>query len=250
VKLKELVTESRSSFSSAAEFVERVLAERPRTAIFDCDGTLWAGDAGSEFLTWSLEHGMVSRETADWILGRYSQYRQGLVTQAGICGEMTQMYAGLSETEIRAAAEKFFREVVAPHIFVELEELSGKLRASGAELWAVSSTNVWVIEAAVARFGIPAERVLGARVAVRDGVATSTLLAVPSGPAKVEALRAAGVDAPDVVFGNSVHDAAMLAVAKRAYAVNPTPALAVLAESEEWPVYWPEAILRRPNIAV
>jgi phosphoserine phosphatase len=243
VILKDLRTEARSNFSSAAEFVERMLEQRPRTAIFDCDGTLWAGDAGSEFLTWSLEHGMVSRETADWILGRYSQYRQGLVTQAGICGEMTQMYAGLREDEIRAAAEKFFRDVVAPHIFVELEELTGKLRQSGAELWAVSSTNVWVIEPAVARFGIPAGRVLGARVAVRDGVATSTLLAVPTGPDKVAALQAAGVDAPDAVFGNSVHDAAMLAAAKRACAVNPTPALAVLAESEGWPIYWPESVV-------
>ena len=32
-----------------------------------------------------------------------------------------------------------------------------------------------------------------------------------------------GVTAPDAVFGNSVHDAAMLAIARRAFPVNPTP---------------------------
>ena len=245
--MEQQTEQSRIESRSAAEFVNHVLASEPRIAVFDCDGTLWAADTGSEFLTWSLEQGLVSRETADWILGRYSQYRQGLVTQTEICGEMTQMYAGLREEELRSAVEKFCHGFVHPHIFEEMERVVKQLQIAGTKVWAVSSTNAWVVQAGAERFGIPPERVLGTRVLIRDGVATSTLLAVPTGAAKVEALHEAGIDKPDAVFGNSIHDAAMLAIAGRRYAVNPTPALLELAHAEGWPVYWPEAV--RPQSA-
>jgi phosphoserine phosphatase len=97
-----------------------------------------------------------------------------------------------------------------------------------------------VIEAGLADFGIAADHVLASRVAVRDGLLTSELIDVPSGPAKRDALIKAGVGMPDAVFGNSVHDAAMLAMAAAPYAVNPTPQLLELAGTERWPVYWPE----------
>ena len=34
---------------SARKFVDNVLALKPRHAVFDCDGTLWSGDAGADF---------------------------------------------------------------------------------------------------------------------------------------------------------------------------------------------------------
>jgi phosphoserine phosphatase len=224
------------------EFFSAALQARPKVAVFDCDGTLWRGDAGLHFMTWSLEHGLVSRDTADWILGRYSSYRRGDVSELTICGEMTQIYAGLGEAEIRTAAARFFKDHIASQIFEEMLELTQKLAVQGAELWAVSSTNVWVIEEGVRRFGIPQERVLGARVCLRDGRATDQLLAVPTGEGKREALHTVGFPQPDAVFGNSIHDAAMLAVAAHPFAVNPTPALQELATAEGWPVYFPIAV--------
>ncbi len=55
----------------AEQFREAVLGTEPRVAVFDCDGTLWSGDAGSAFMRWSIETGLPSREMADWIGGRY-----------------------------------------------------------------------------------------------------------------------------------------------------------------------------------
>jgi phosphoserine phosphatase len=92
------------------------------------------------------------------------------------------------------------------------------------------------------RFGIPAERVLAACVAVKDGVVTDTLLDVPTDEGKVAALRRAGVAAPDAVFGNSVHDAAMLGIARRAFPVNPTPGLVERSAREGWAVYYPGSV--------
>ena len=225
---------------SAAEWIERVLAKKPRVAVFDCDGTLWAKDAGFAFMEWSLEQGLVSRQGSDWLLARYREYRLGAVDEATICGEMVQVYAGLREAELRQAAQRFFAEMIAPTIFEQVETLVHTLRDAGTALWAVSSTADWVVEAGVVeRFGIPAERVLAAKVRVVDGVATDQLLAVPTDEAKAEALRTVGVPRPDAVFGNSIHDLAMLEVARQAYPVNPSEALLEKAEGAGWPVFWP-----------
>jgi phosphoserine phosphatase len=123
-----------------------------------------------------------------------------------------------------------------------MRKLAGELSGRGVQIWAVSSTCDWVIEEGVQRFGIGPERVLAARVRVVDGVATDEILDVPTDEGKVAALRRAGVTAPDAVFGNSVHDAAMLGIARRAFPVNPTAALVERSGQEGWAVYWPEAV--------
>ncbi len=227
-----------------AGWVERVRAERPAVAVFDCDGTLWRGDAGSGFMEWSLEpaRGLVRSDAREWLQKRYRGYQAGTVDEATICGEMVQVYAGVRESDLRGAAGVFFREAVATSIFAEMERLVGELREAGTVIWAVSSTSQWVIEAAVVeRFGIPAERVLAARVRVVNGVATDELLAVPTDEAKAEALRREGVGCPEAVFGNSIHDLAMLEMARKPYAVNPSTELQREAESRGWEVYWPGA---------
>jgi HAD superfamily phosphoserine phosphatase-like hydrolase len=226
------------------EFEKSVLSLSPSIAVFDCDGTLWSGDAGYGFMIWSIETGLVSRNASDWIDSRYRQYLANEISEAEMCGEMVQIYAGLQEAEIRHAASEYFRLHIEAHIFPELRALVARLHEDGVELWAVSSTNNWVIEEGVRRFNIPASRVLSARVRVDDdGHITSDLVAVPTGEAKATALQQAGVPHPDAVFGNSVHDAAMLAIARRAFPVNPTPALAEIAAERNWTVFYPESVL-------
>ena len=39
--------------------IESVLKLSPRLAVFDCDGTLWSGDAGEGFFDWELRRGVV-----------------------------------------------------------------------------------------------------------------------------------------------------------------------------------------------
>ena len=64
---------------STSEFREAVRGLSPGVAVFDCDGTLWSGDAGSGFMNWTIETGLVSREATDWIDGRYRGYLKGEV---------------------------------------------------------------------------------------------------------------------------------------------------------------------------
>ncbi|MGF7180302.1 phosphoserine phosphatase [Tunturiibacter psychrotolerans] len=193
-------------------------------------------------MKWTIEIGLVSREATDWIDSRYRGYMKGEVSEVAICGEMVQMYQRLREDELRRAAKNFFASQIEPNIFAEMKELVDELRGKGVDIWAVSSTNNWVIEEGMKRFGIQADRVLAARVQVKDGVVTDTILDVPTDEGKVASLKRAGVTAPDAVFGNSVHDAAMLAIARRAFPVNPTPALAERSAQEGWPVYYPATV--------
>jgi phosphoserine phosphatase len=230
------------------EFHAAVHALDPKVAVFDCDGTLWSGDAGSGFMHWSVETGLLSREAADWLDARYRGYRRGEVSEAAICGEMVQVYQGLRESEVRQAAGVYFASHVERSIFPEMRDLVGQLQARGTDIWAVSSTNDWVIEEGMRRFNIPANRVLAARVRSVDGFVTDQLLDVPTDEGKVRALAAAGVysgeKTPDAVFGNSVHDAAMLAIARRAFPVNPSPELAERSAAEGWPRYFPASVRR------
>jgi phosphoserine phosphatase len=227
---------------STADFESAIQTLAPRIAVFDCDGTLWSGDAGSGFMHFSVETKLLSPEKISWLAARYEGYQRGEVSELAICGEMVQVYAGLGESTVRAAAAEFFRTRIEAHLFPELRGVVAALQAAGCEIWAVSSTNDWVIEEGVQRFNIPPERVLSARVAVENGVVTERLIDVPTDQGKVAALYRAGVTAPDAVFGNSVHDAAMLAIARRAFPVNPTPALVTRSAAEGWPIYYPGSV--------
>ena len=143
---------------------------------------------------------------------------------------------------MRRAAKVFFENRIERNIFPEMLALVNDLRGKGVDIWAVSSTNDWVIEEGVQRFGIPANRVLSARVQVKDGIITDVIQDVPTDEGKVAALARVGVVAPDAVFGNSVHDAAMLAIARKAFPVNPTAALVERSLQEGWPIYYPASV--------
>jgi phosphoserine phosphatase len=230
------------------EFLQAVLDTNPETAVFDCDGTLWSGDAGYGFMVWSIESGLLSRNAADWLDSQYRAYRAGKVSEVEMCGEMVQVYAGLHEDEMRKSAATYFRNHVEANIFPEIRELITALRKAGTQLWAVSSTNNWVVEEGVQLFGIPAERVLAATVQMKDGIVTSELVDVPTDETKAAALIRAGVPNPDCVFGNSIHDEAMLKIAKHAFPVNPTPALLQSAAEHGWAVFYPESVLKDSKV--
>ncbi len=226
---------------TAPELERLVLENKPRVAVFDCDGTIWSGDSGYGFMVWSLEQGLVSRPISDGIDTRYRAYLAGKVSELDICGEMVQIYAGLREKELRSAAALYFEEFVRPRIFPEIAALLETLRKAEVELWAVSSTNKWVVTEGVRSFGIPEERVLAAEVRVTAGLISSEILDVPTDEGKAIALKRAGLERPDAVFGNSIHDLAMLQIARNAYPVNPSPALLAAAAKNGWGYFRPQA---------
>ncbi len=228
------------------EFLESVLRLKPRVAGFDCDGTLWSGDAGERFFDWELREGeLIPRELDRPLRERYAAYKRGEVDETTMCGEMVTMHRGIPELRMMDAATRFFDQFFVVQIFPEMRELVRRLQESGCEVWAVSSSNEWVIRAGMKHFGIPESRILAANVEVDDGIVTDRLIRVPSGVGKPEALREVVKKEIDGAFGNSRWDRDMLAMAKHAFAVNPNPDLEVMAREQGWRIYFPEGTRSR-----
>jgi HAD superfamily phosphoserine phosphatase-like hydrolase len=228
-----------TSPTKTTEFIDTVLRLQPKLAAFDCDGTLWSGDSGEGFFDWELKRGLLSDEISKWARPRYAEYRDGKVSEDQMCGEMVTMHRGMFETDLRRAAIEYFDVRMHDRIFPEMRDLVTRLQQSGCDIWVVSSTNHWVIRAAMRHFSIPEDRIIAAHVEVDKGRITDRLIRVPSGAGKPKFIRAmAGAD-PDAAFGNSRWDADMLGMVRHGFAINPNPDLAKLANERGWPIYFP-----------
>jgi phosphoserine phosphatase len=228
------------------EFLDSVIRLAPRVAAFDCDGTLWSGDAGERFFDWELrEGGIVSDTLAAPLRERYAAYKRGEVDETTICGEMVTMHRGISESKMMDASTRFFDKFFVAQIFPEMRELVRRLQENGCDVWAVSSTNEWVIRAAMKHFGIPDSRILAAKVELDGSLASDRLVRVPSGSGKPQALREVVGKGIDAAFGNSRWDTEMLAMAKHSFAVNPNPDLEAVARENGWQIYFPEGTRSR-----
>jgi len=226
----------------AGEFIEAVMRTRPKLAAFDCDGTLWEGDAGERFFDWEIKRGVISGELAQRARARYSEYKAGKVSEDDMCGEMVTLHNGMLEADLHRLAAEFFEANFVRRIFPEMLELVSRLQRSGCEVWAVSSTNEWVIRSAVKHFGISEDNILAASVQIDEGTITDRLVRVPSGPGKPRAIREVIKRVPDAVFGNSRWDVDMLELARNAYAINPNPDLEKIAQTRGWTIHFPEAV--------
>jgi len=227
------------------EFLDSILSLNLKVASFDCDGTLWSGDAGERFFDWELREGIVAEPLVHPLRERYAAYRRGEVDETTMCGEMVTMHQGISEQKMMAAAGRFFDQSFLAQIFPDMSELVRRLQESGCEVWAVSSSNEWVIRAGMKHFDIPENRVLAAKVELDNGIITNRLIRVPSGSGKPQALREVVKKEIDAAFGNSRWDRDMLAMVKHAFAVNPNPDLESVARERGWRIYFPEGTRSR-----
>lgn len=231
---------NQSLSANAVKFIDTVLRLEPKLAVFDCDGTLWAGDAGEGFFRWELEQGLVPDEIVRWARPRYADYKNGKVDEETMCGEMVTMHRGLCEAQVLQAAKEYFDALFVPKIFPVMRELVARLRRSACEVWAVSSSNEWVIRVAARHCCIDEQRVLATAVEIDNGWVTDRLIRVPSGEGKTRVIRQVIGRTPDVAFGNSRWDLEMLEMARASFAVNPNPDLRQTALTRGWTLFQPD----------
>ncbi len=222
------------------DFLDSVLRLEPQVAAFDCDGTLWSGDAGERFFDWEINEGIVSAEVGKAMRARYVEYKAGSVSEDDMCGEMVTMHQGMTDAAMMNAAMDFMAHAFPGQIFPEMQELVELLRKRGCDIWAVSSSNEWVIRVGMKQFGIPEDRILATKIELENGVITDRLVRIPSGPGKPKALREVAKKDIDAAFGNSRWDADMLAIAKHGFAVNPNADLEAASRQRGWTIYFPD----------
>src|SRR5208282_4567518 len=110
--------EAEAFLPATNEFLDSILRLQPRVAAFDCDGTLWSGDAGERFFDWELKQGDIVDAGLDRPLrARYAAYKRGQVEETTMCGEMVTMHRGIPERKLMEAAVRFFDEFFVSRFF-------------------------------------------------------------------------------------------------------------------------------------
>jgi len=235
------ILEPRPLRPAECDFLESVLRLKPQVAAFDCDGTLWSGDAGISFFEWEIEQGVVPATVGQAMRARYAEYQAGRVSEEDICGEMVTMHKGMSEAFLMQTASEFMAHSFPSHVFPEMHELVRRLHEQGCQVWAVSSSNEWVIRVGMRQFDIPENRILATKAELKRGIVTDRVVRIPSGPGKTQALREVVGRDVDAAFGNSRWDKEMLASARYPFAINPHPDLEATARERGWSIYFPDA---------
>src|SRR5271169_5220749 len=114
--------------AAAEALFDSILRLELRVAAFDCDGTLWAGDAGERFFDWELRESDVFPDSVSrGVLSRFWRERYA----AYMRGEMVTMHKGISEARLMQAAARFFDQFFVGQIFPEMRELVRRLQENG-----------------------------------------------------------------------------------------------------------------------
>lgn len=245
------------------ETVERVIGRmdeamnglaRPVIAT-DADGTLWSGDVGDDAFETLVEEGAV-REAAREALAAEAEasgldatgdanalarrlleaYRVGRYAEVRCYEMLAWVFAGWTPDEVRFFATRIQeKRGLSKRLHPEMQTVVRWAQKRGVELWVVSASPRFVVQAGAARFGIPPERVVGASAAVRDGrVAPCLAVPIPYGEGKVRAIeRDIGTSRLIGAFGDNVFDLDMLGRSDVPVAVRPSSRLRQRADAVE-----------------
>ena len=231
------------------ESVERVI-ERMESAVqagasvvaTDADGTLWSGDVGVDiFETLIAERGI--REQAEEALRREateasidstgSVHEVAAKLEAAVatgqyseqrCYEMMAwVFAGWAVEQAREFARQVRDRKLSLRIHGEMRAIVEWISKRGLELWVVSASPSFMVQAGVELLGIGADRVIGTTPAQEQGRWLARLESpIPYGPGKVQELKKKTKNQIVAAsFGDEVFDVEMLKEAKVAVAIRP-----------------------------
>ena len=214
-------------------FVERERHGR-RIAIFDADGTLWRGDVGEAFFKHQIERGTVPRAPKKDPWQAYlTEALEGETAKA--YGWLAQWNAGVEEADLMRWCDEFFRDSWTKFVFEPMREFTHTLLNSGFEVWVITGSPRWIVQAGVKGFGIPSDRVLGSSVVVEKGILTDRIEnEVPYRAGKARLVEKIIAGTPAFVAGNTYWDKEMMLMASEmAFAVCSEDKGEVNHESEE-----------------
>lgn len=189
-----------------------------KVAIFDCDGTLF---------------GQVPYYLADEALFSFAQKTYGNRTdkeakeKMAIVDDMlhgkdnvgiayvqkrVRFFAGLSPDEISTIGNDCYNEKFQGKFYPEMKEFLANLQEYGIEIWVLTASPEFLYQRFVhEQLGIPVDRIIGVKSAVRNGKTTDELvLPTPQDWGKAETIHTFIKARPIIVGGNSRGDMEMM----------------------------------------
>jgi len=215
--------------------------ESRRVAALDFDDTCLRGDISESLLR------LLDEASPDDLEGAYRRGVQADVRAAYVSLVHT-LVAGRTEATARALAHRALVEGAERGLLAvrqSMVDLVAALHRHGWEVWIVTASPEVLVQAAVKRFDIPADRVIGMRSAMgTDGVYLPHLCAPPTMfEGKVDAIVAAAGCAPTFSAGDSTSDLPLLRSARYALLLDKgDPALRSVAERAGWWVQPAESV--------
>jgi phosphoserine phosphatase len=201
-------------------------------AVFDADGTLWQNDVGEGFFMWLIKNKKLVG--VDYSKDIYKEYETILAKEPDKAFSMAvAIMAGIKEDDLKIWAEEHF-DTFKNNVYPKQKELIKKLQDAGVDVWIVSASNKWSVDAGAKYMGIDSDHVIAMNVKVLNGKLTDELLPpVLHGPGKVEAIKKYIGNKIDFVCGNSMSDYDMLAFSSSfSLIINPSEKIITIGDNK------------------
>lgn len=185
-------------------------APKPAVAAFDADGTLWDTDMGENFFLYQIKEKLLSGLPPDpW--DHYWKLKKEVSPKVAYLW-LAQINKGVPIQTVRQWSLDCVDRLRPLPIFPGQKDIIDHLHDRGVEVFVVTASIKWSVEAAAALYGIPQDRVLGITTKIENDLITD----VQDGPitwreGKVEGLlQAIGDRKPIFASGNTTGDLALL----------------------------------------
>lgn len=158
------------------------------------------------------------------------------------------LVAGHSVADFEKVGESAWRRSIAPKVFPDVLEILIDHTRRGHQVWLVTASPQAL--AAIMARDLRLAGAIGTTLEIKDGAFTGEIEGeMLHGPVKADAaLRHAKLHAVDLAacyaYSDSIADAPLLEAVGHPVAVNPDSALLALANSRDWPVFWPAGTTR------
>ncbi|MBY0315757.1 MAG: haloacid dehalogenase-like hydrolase [Bdellovibrionales bacterium] len=181
----------------------------PYYAAFDADGTLWDSDVGENFFQFQIDHCDLAALKGIDPWEHYLSLKKKHPPEAYLW--LAQICSGFSLAQVRLWAQKAV-ELRPPEVFESQKILVAELVKRNVQVYVVSASVHWAVEAALSTVGLPLTSAMGVKTKVVGGNITKT----QDGPitwraGKAEALMLATKGIPPIFCsGNSSGDVQLL----------------------------------------
>lgn len=171
MKYKNFPQEFWKNFESALN--QELKSNSRPTAAFDADGTLWDLDLGEDFFQWQIQHcaGQFKIPMPEDPWDHYRNMKASGDPRPAYLW-LAQINQGLPIEMIQAWAEQAVQKQPLP-IFPDQKKLIEWLQQKGVEIFVITASVKWAVEAGTARLGIPADHVLGVATTIENGLITT-----------------------------------------------------------------------------